>query len=544
MIYYREFLKKLAERLKKKVININFKNLKKDLDYKTYDIEKYFEKNDERSKYIITKIFENRNNRKIFFILNDNEEVEIFIKTIKKVEIPDDSLINIDFSTYYEGVVHSELKIFHKKTLIDVRKYSFVFNDFMEDNDLIYLINMIEKSKIIFNYYLIEDNEINIYRRFSSLLTENEINNLKSGISNCIENGFKDIRNSDLIYSKDLEFKQFKNNFFFYKYEEQNDLIDIELIKSKVPDKIDLIIASVVDEENNNYIATNININNYLNMEQDYEFKSRLINHFFNIDYATVNNSLYPVYNDVKTNVDLKFSAYQNYNYDVLYYRDRAQKNNILIDNNYYDYLILKKAFLYESYDKKKLFYAINLLDFLYIDEFESIMEFIINQNLRKYHSKYIAKKISSDLNSRYEKLLNNIDDSDEKINYNLKNISRYVYFYNRMSKMVFLIDRYSIEEIENFEEMIINSLIEFNKDFLKILISFDTEKIKEIFKIINKENLKYYRNRLREKEGYSEEKLELKMMDLKQAFMDMLSVVEEDEVAEIFEEKIKDIYF
>lgn len=511
-----------------------------------YDIEKYFSKQDESSKFIVTKLFQKNKKKNCFFINNKNEELEVFFKTVNFIEIPDDAFINIGIFTYYKGVIHFVVKIFEDEDLLDVKKFSFSFAEDLSEDDLSYLVSIVENEYIIFNYFIIEDNEIDIYKRIGVDLNEKEVKKLKKSIEKFYSVRKQNNKDSDFLYSFDVfEYQDLFKKYHVYEIElaENEEIINIEKIKRDLHKLENTLIISGVWEDDN-YIISNKDISEYISDKIiNKSILDKLYFYFFNIDYYIDGSNIFSIYNDVLTNVKIKYLCYDKNYYDFLYKYDKSQKINIVLDNNSYDYYLLKEAFLLEKDHMKKIFFAINLLDFSNDKDFEMIMDFLVKNNLDEYHLKYIAKRISREHADKYKNYLEQTEQTDERINYNLENLSNYVMFYNRIFKLYYLLDHYKLEEIENISELLISTLMDYSYEFLTTIITLDVEKLKEVFSIINKKNLEKYLKTLRD-EGKKEEEINLMIMDLKQSFLDIISTLDDDNKYDLIEDSIKKLFY
>jgi len=177
-----------------------YDKIKNNVEIESYDIEKYFNKNDENSKFIITNIFKKNINENIFFIINEEHELEIFFNSSSFIDIPDDSIANINITAYYKGVLHFEITLFNSNKIpIDLKKFTFCFSEIFDSRHLPELVTIVENEKIILNYFIIEDNEIDIYKRLESKLLDKEVKKIKNSI--------------ELFYSKDNENNE-KTDFY------------------------------------------------------------------------------------------------------------------------------------------------------------------------------------------------------------------------------------------------------------------------------------------------------------------------------------------
>lgn len=520
-----------------------YDKIKNNVEIESYDIEKYFNKNDENSKFIITNIFKKNINENIFFIINEEHELEIFFNSSSFIDIPDDSIANINITAYYKGVLHFEITLFNSNKIpIDLKKFTFCFSEIFDSRHLPELVTIVENEKIILNYFIIEDNEIDIYKRLESKLLDKEVKKIKNSIELFYSKDNENNEKTDFYYSNDIQIKELDEDYHFYEIENDN-ILDLEKLKDDLENENDLIICSVVDS-NSKYIASNKKIDKYLNIKNvKRNFQDKLLYYYFFIDYITKRGEIYRVYNDVKTNVDLKYYCYNNYCSDVLKYRDNSQDINNLVENNYYNYYLMKYAFLNEKKTDKKVFYAVNLLSFYQLDNFETIFDFIIKYQLDKYLLKYSAKSIGKYHRDKFTGFVEQFDSSNEREVFNIEEIGNYIYFYKKMEKIKYLVNHYDIDEIEKLDEMLISALIEFNKDFLDILISLPNDIIKKILNVYKKDKIERYLNSLRDEEDLKDVEIEIKLMDLKQSFMDIISFID-DELFDDFEKAIKNIFY
>jgi len=524
-------------------VKTEYSVIQKNCSYKTYPLEAYFNNKDSEAQFVVTKLFEENLQREFFTLINENDSPELFFHSVSRTLIPDSAEVSLDILGYYRGVVHIIMNFLTADgELADTKKCAFTIAEKYSSPDLPVMITAIESGMMIVNYYSFEDNEIGIYRRIAVMLTDTE----KQRFKECVEYFYRESEENrllgDILYASDVFHPSLLNAVYWaYEVDPTKDIISIdELARHSGHDKIILLSAI---KGNSYYLLSDNNIIGHIAKDAliaKTTQKTEMF--FFTFDYYIYNGKVFTIYNDARTSIEIKYHYYQKNMHTSLLQREDVQFFTILLDNNHYDYGMVKEAFLFEQEPDKKRYYAMNILDFSIIEDFELIIEYIIRFRLNDYELHFVSRRISQRHTYRFKNFTEKIRELPEQAMLNLSAISRYVVFYNKVYEIIFMAEHYEIDEIPTMAHIMTESLFEFNKDLVQLVLALSPEKAAKLLSLVSKKTLDTLTRSLIEQGELTQDDIDIKMMDLKESIAEAIHTTE-DEMQAVFMKVMRELF-
>lgn len=496
-----------------------FQTIKNACAYKTYPLERYFTTENSESQFVVSKLFEENLQREFFSLINEHNTPELFFHSFAHTVIPDHAEVSMDIMGYYKGVIHCIMNfITINGELADTKKCAFTIAEKYASPDLPVIVTAIESGEIIINYYSFEDNEISIFRRVSVVLSDEEREKLRVYCEMFYDDTHNDMTAGDVVYTSDIfSVEQMSGMYFVYEVNPSMTIIDIETLARNCTERRVMLMSGI--KRDAFYLISNADVIDYIHPEALVSHrKDRLDTFYFNFDYYLMNNRIFTVYNDARTSIEIKYYLYSKKLLRALEQREDVQFFTILLDNNRFDYGIVKEAFLFEKDQNKKLFFAMNILDFSIIEDFELVLEYILHFKLNEYEIHFVSRRISQRHTKRFKDFTARFQEQLEQVALNMSVITRYVIFYNKVYELIFLADHYNIDEMPNMSRILNESLLEFNKDILQLIVTMKSEKAVKLLNLANQKEILRLTVELLEHGKMTQDDIDLRLMDLKDA--------------------------
>ncbi len=496
-----------------------YQTIKNSCTYKTYPLEKYFTTENSESQFVVTKLFEENLQREFFSLINENNVPELFFHSFAHTIIPDHAEVSLDIMGYYKGVIHCIMNfITINGELADTKKCAFTIAEKYASPDLPVIITAVESGEIIINYYSFEDNEISIFRRVSVILSDEEREKLRIYCELFYRENSADYTNGDVVYTSDIfRIDQMSSMFFVYEVNPSVTIIDIETLTRNCSDNAVMLLSGI--KRDSFFLISNADVIDYIHPEALISHrKDRLDSFYFNFDYYIIHNRVFTVYNDARMSIEIKYYLYSKKMLRALEQREDVQFFTILLDNNRFDYGMVKEAFLFEKDQNKKLFFAMNILDFSIIEDFELILEYILHFKINDYEIHFTSRRISQRHTKRFKDFTAHFQDQPEQVALNLSVITRYVIFYNKVYELIFMAEHYNIDEMPNMAHIMNEALLEFNKDILQLVLTMKPEKAVKLIDLASNKEIVRLTVELLEHGKMTQDDIDLRLMDLKDA--------------------------